>query len=76
MPGDLVVAVSDGVLGARNVMGQTFGYERLTEYLLELRRAPLDLLVTDIVKAVRNWTGRPVPVDDITVMAVRFTPGR
>lgn len=76
MPGDLVVAVSDGVLGARNVMGQTFGYERLTEYLVELKRAPLDMLVGDIVKAVRNWSGRPVPVDDVTVMAVRFTPDR
>ncbi|MBI5169541.1 MAG: SpoIIE family protein phosphatase [Candidatus Eisenbacteria bacterium] len=76
LPGDLVVAVSDGVLGARNVMGQTFGYERLTEYLVELRRQPLDLVVNDIVKAIRNWSGRPVPTDDVTVLAIRFTPGR
>ncbi len=76
LPGDLIVAVSDGVLGARNVMGKTFGYERLTEYLVELRRQPLEMIVNDIVKAVRNWSGRPVPTDDVTVLAIRFTPGR
>lgn len=76
LPGDIIVTVSDGVLGARNVMGQTFGYERLIEYLVELKHAPLDILVGDVVQAVRNWSGRPIPVDDVTVLAVRFTPGR
>ncbi len=76
LPGDLIVAVSDGVLGARNVMGQTFGYERLTEHLVEMKRQPLDLVVSDIVQSVRNWSGRPVPTDDVTVLVIRYTPAR
>ncbi|MFN8589393.1 MAG: GAF domain-containing SpoIIE family protein phosphatase [Candidatus Eisenbacteria bacterium] len=76
LPGDMIVAVSDGVLGARNVMGQTFGYDRLSEHLVEMKRQPLDLIVSDIVESVRNWSGRPVPTDDVAVLAIRYTPAR
>lgn len=76
LPGDLVVVASDGVLGARNVTGQTFGFERLSEYVLEMRRQPLDTLVAELVRAAHGWSGRDVPTDDLCVLAVRFAPGR
>jgi len=75
LPGDIVLAVSDGVVNACNVTGQVFGEERLIEVAVEMRRQPLDALSAEIVKAVRDWTGRPVPTDDLTVLAVRYTPG-
>jgi hypothetical protein len=75
LPGDMVVIVSSGVLGARNVTGQPFGPERLYECIAERRRQELDTLAEGIVHAVVSWTGRPVPTDDLSVLAVRFAPG-
>ncbi|HTR96377.1 MAG TPA: GAF domain-containing SpoIIE family protein phosphatase [Candidatus Acidoferrales bacterium] len=73
--GDRVTVVSTGVLGARNVMGQPFGPARLTEYLNELRHRSLDTATLEIVDAVTAWSGRPVPIDDLSVLIVRFSPG-
>ena len=75
LPGDLVLAVSGGVLGARNVTGQPFGPARLAECVEEHRRQPLDLMTEGIVRSVVAWTGRPVPIEDLSVLAVRFAPG-
>jgi sigma-B regulation protein RsbU (phosphoserine phosphatase) len=75
LPGDMVITVSSGVLGARNVTGQPFGPARLSECVAERRRQPLDSLTEGIVRAVVAWTGRPVPTDDLSVLAVRFAPG-
>ncbi len=75
LPGDMVITVSSGVLGARNVTGQPFGPARLSECVAERRRQPLDSLTEGIVRAVVSWTGRPVPTDDLSVLAVRFAPG-
>ena len=75
LPGDIVVAASDGVLMARNVTGQPFGDERLIECVCELRRHPLDALVQEVLRSVRAWTGREVPTDDLSVLAVRYAPG-
>ena len=75
LPGDMVIAVSSGVLGARNVTGQPFGPARLAECVAEHRRQPLDSLSEGIVHAVVSWTGRPVPTDDLSVLTVRFAPG-
>jgi len=75
LPGDVVLAVSDGVINACNVTGQSFGEERLIEVAVEMRQQPLDAITAEIVKAVRDWTGRPVPTDDLTVLAVRYSPG-
>jgi len=75
LPGDRIAAVSTGVLGARNVTGQPFGPARLTEYLNESRHQPLDGVTLEIVNAVTAWSGRPVPIDDLNVLVVRFSPG-
>lgn len=72
--GDVVVAASDGVLDARNVTGQAFGDERLIETVTEFRRHPLDVLANEVLAAVRSWTGRELPTDDLSVLAVRYHP--
>jgi sigma-B regulation protein RsbU (phosphoserine phosphatase) len=72
--GDIVVAVSDGVLNAQNVTGQPYGDEQLIETVCEFRRHPLDVLVNEVIKTVRSWTGRELPTDDLSVLAVRYQP--
>lgn len=74
LAGDIVVAASDGVFDAQNVTGQPFGDERLIETVCEFRRHPLDALADEVLARVRSWTGREVPTDDLSVLAVRFRP--
>jgi hypothetical protein len=75
LPGDLVVGASNGVLLARDGAGHPFGSERVIELVSELRRAPLDRLTRAVCEAARNHTGRPVPADDWSVFALRYTSG-
>ncbi|MBI3539979.1 MAG: SpoIIE family protein phosphatase [Candidatus Eisenbacteria bacterium] len=75
LPGDLIVGASNGVLLARDAAGNPFGNERLIELVSELRRGPLDRLTRAVCEAVRHYTGRPSPNDDLSVFALRYTPG-
>jgi hypothetical protein len=75
LPGDVVAAVSSGVLGARNVMGQPFGPSRMEEYVKEYRRQPMDAVSSGVLGGVLAWSGRPVPIADLCVLAIRFSPG-
>jgi len=73
LPGDSIVAVSDAVLDARDAADQVFGTARLAEWLAENRRLPVERLVEQTLATVVEFTGRPVPADDLTVFALRFT---
>jgi hypothetical protein len=75
LPGDMLVTASSGVIGARNVMGQPFGHSRLEEIVNENRRQPLDSIADGVIGNVVAWSGRPTPIADLCVLAVRFTPG-
>jgi len=74
LPGDLVVAVSDGVLGERDATDQAFGAERVAEKLEELRREPLERVTHEIAEAARAFSGRVTPTDDFLVLAIRYQP--
>lgn len=75
LPGDLVVAASPGVLSARNVTGQPFGHERLAECVCEMRRHPIEAIAKTVLDEVRAWSGREIPVDDVSVLVLRYRPG-
>ncbi len=76
LPGDVVLVVSDGLLEARNVMDQPFGEERIIEAAADFRREPLDRLARAVLEQALTYSGRPVPVDDLQVLAIRFAPQR
>jgi len=73
LPGDTIVAVSDGVIQACDAADQMFGSARVSEWLSENRRLPVERLVEQMIAAVVEFTGRPVPADDLTAFALRFT---
>jgi hypothetical protein len=75
LPGDVVAAVSSGVLGARTVTAQPFGPSRVEESIKEHRRQPLDAVSDGVLNGVLAWSGRPVPIADLCVLAIRFSPG-
>jgi hypothetical protein len=72
LPGDCVLAVTDGIVNAHNVAGEPFGWERVEALALEHRRHPLERLVSAVCDAARGHSGI-VPVDDLTALAVRFS---
>ena len=65
-PGDIVFAMSDGVIEARNVEGQLFGMERVLETLAAAR--PLAGLFQDLRRAIaQHCQGQQH--DDVTLLA-------
>lgn len=76
LPGDVVLVASNGVLGARGAADEPFEGHRLAELLSPLPAAPLERLVEQVLEAAEEHSGRPVPADDRTVLALRFAPER
>jgi phosphoserine phosphatase RsbU/P len=75
LPGDIVLVASDGVLDARGISDQPFGHPRLAELAAASRGLPLERLADGVLDAVVEFSGRPVPTDDLTILALRFHPG-
>ena len=73
LPGDAVLAVSDGVLRARDATGQEFGPARAEEIAIEQRRQPLDRLAEAICRGAQEHMASSLPVDDLAVFAVRYS---
>lgn len=69
--GDLIVLYTDGVTEAENPHGDMFGDERLAEYLQARRDQPLRRIVDDLTDEVLQYSDRPEPADDFTVIAMR-----
>lgn len=66
LPGDRIVAWTDGVPEARNARGEPFGEERL--HALLRGRAPVE----DVVSAVHAWRVKE-DADDLTIVMVEVT---
>lgn len=75
LPGDILLVASDGVLDARGPADQPFGTARLAELVTSLQGLTPERLAQGVIKAVIEYSGRPVPTDDLTVLALRFHPG-
>ena len=74
-PDDTVVLYTDGVTEAFNRQREPFGDQRLLESLGHTRQNAADI-VRSLVQAVRNHAAGAPQSDDITVVAVRYAPGR
>ena len=73
LPGDIVLAVTDGVLRASNPAGAELGLDRVEELAVEMRRRPLDQLVRGVLETALEFAGAADPVDDQAALALRFT---
>ena len=71
-PGDVIVAFSDGVTEARNPADEEFTDERLLDALAPLCGASPQAIVDAVAAAVRAFCGDATPVDDVTIVAVRY----
>jgi len=72
LPGDLLVAFTDGVTEPENPYGVEYGEERLAELLVREADASPDEIVAAVLEDVRQWTGDPDELfDDMTLLVVR-----
>jgi sigma-B regulation protein RsbU (phosphoserine phosphatase) len=71
LPGDLLVAYTDGITEPENAYGEEFGVERLSETALRYQHAEPKEIVTKIMEAVANWSTASELPDDMTVVIAR-----
>lgn len=70
--GDIIIFYTDGVSEARDIKGNEFGSERLTKLINDSKGMPAQEIIGSILKDIRQFQGRAVQHDDITIIAVKI----
>jgi phosphoserine phosphatase RsbU/P len=74
LPGDKVVAYSDGMSEAENLDGKFFETWRMTEIIKEHPEVSCQQLLRRLMAAVESFTGDAVQNDDITAVVIEYQP--
>jgi sigma-B regulation protein RsbU (phosphoserine phosphatase) len=72
--GDVLLLFTDGVTEAINATSELFSDDRLLKTLGEAARRPAKDIVEHVVAGVRAFAGGTAQEDDITLLALRYTP--
>ncbi len=72
MPGDVVIAFSDGVSEAFNEAGEEFTDERLLASIEAHRTKTPQQMLDALLADVRAFCGQATPNDDVTMVIVRY----
>jgi sigma-B regulation protein RsbU (phosphoserine phosphatase) len=72
-PGDTIVLYSDGVTEAHNVAGEEFGEARLVQVIERYTRGSADLVLDQIINAVKEFAHGAEQYDDVTALVVKYT---
>lgn len=73
-PGDKLLFYTDGLIEARNEIGELFGTHRLTECLTEHGREPSAELLSHVLTCQRGFSGHTPLTDDVTAAVVEVVP--
>jgi serine phosphatase RsbU (regulator of sigma subunit) len=73
-PGDAAFVVSDGVEEATNPAGEFYTLDRLQGVLRGAGKAPAAALVRMVTDSVRDFAGSAPKADDVTALAIRWSP--
>ena len=71
LPGDLLVAYTDGITEPENEYGEMFGEQRVIDVILRNAHEPLEKLIGAVMDAVLEWTGSSELQDDMTILVAR-----
>jgi sigma-B regulation protein RsbU (phosphoserine phosphatase) len=71
LPGDLLVAYSDGITEAVNPEMQQFGEARLAQAIQEHRHEPAAVLIERIMGSVKEFAKTALQADDMTVLVLK-----
>lgn len=69
--GDLLAAFTDGLIEARNPMGQEFGEERLILLLGNCSHLPATDIERLVLQSVKDWTAGSEQEDDLTLVVFK-----
>ena len=69
-PGDRLVVYSDGVIEAENPQGESFGEERLADFVCLRPDQPANSVLAELSAHLRNWTTNEVFADDISMILI------
>ena len=72
-PGDTMVLYSDGVTEAHNVAGEEFGEARLIQVMERYTRGSADVVLEQIIDAVKEFAHGAEQYDDVTALVVKYT---
>jgi serine phosphatase RsbU (regulator of sigma subunit) len=70
--GDLVIVCSDGVTEARNVANDEFGQQRMLQTLRGLHAQRPEVVLEELVSAVKEFSRNAPQADDITIIVLRY----
>lgn len=74
MRGDKVVFYTDGVVEARNEIGEMFGTPRLTQAVQEAGPGSADAVLAGVLTSLRGFCGTTPFTDDVTLAVVEVVP--
>ena len=69
-PGDRIVLYTDGIVEAKNVQDELYGFDRLIEVILESHAAGAANLMTEILTSVNSFVGEAPQHDDLTLIVI------
>jgi sigma-B regulation protein RsbU (phosphoserine phosphatase) len=70
--GDIMVLYTDGITEAKDKKGEEFGYDRLTEVLLEVKTQSPKQIQDHLINQLYEFSGTSNINDDYTTMIIRF----
>lgn len=73
-PGDKLLFYTDGLVEARNEIGELFGTQRLTECFGEHAREASAEVLADVLKCQRGFSSNTPLTDDVTAAVVEVVP--
>lgn len=73
-PGDRVCLYTDGLVEARNEIGELFGAQRLTECLERYGREPAGAVLTHVLGGQQAFANGTALTDDVTVVVADVAP--
>lgn len=71
-PGDIMILYTDGVTEAKNAKGEEFGYDRLSEIVMEANALQPKQIQEHMIKRLYEFTGTDNINDDYTTMIIKF----
>jgi len=71
LPGDVMVAYTDGITEAMNDAGVAFGVERLSEVVRTNHRQPAGAIREAVLDSLRNYIDGRQLLDDVTLLVIK-----
>jgi len=72
LPGDRVILFSDGLSEAENELGDFFDRTALPGVIAEHRASGCEEICAALERAVAEFTGTPLPADDVTIVVLEY----